>query len=175
MQPNRAVSIGAIIAVIIVIAAIMTAPLSFERKIQSSLDPTRLTLELHQAFRDSKDSNLWPNNLEISKSEKIANNASIWVEYQLGESKIQLEYIVYNYTETGFNYQPAKSHPLTGHVRIDITPYEGGSLLHWRGKYRPKYWEVRNIYLHYFIWRFFTDLEKNLRVIEHAEGKLINK
>ena len=148
--------------------------LEFENKINSSLSADKLWGELEKAFKNSTQSSFWPNELESVKSEGLAKDSQVNVTYKLLSLKKTFTYTISNYKNKSFTYIPAQGHPLKGEVNVEVTGKDNGSVLQWHGYYLVKKFSATNLYLKYFIKRFFEKLQENLKGADKKTSVLLS-
>ncbi len=100
------------------------------REIASTLSAPALWSELATAFRDSTQSALWPQALEVLRSDGLAEGATVHATYRTPGGESRQAYTIGEFVDgQGFTYATGPEHPLAGGGRVLVlpTPDGGGS------------------------------------------------
>jgi len=138
------------------------------REIASTLNAPALWAELTTAFRDSKRSVLWPQALEILRSEGLADGATVQAIYRMPFGETHQAYTIGEFVDgQGFTYATGPEHPLRGGGRVLVMPTRDGAKLVWSVDYTWRGISPAALFVRfYFVPRFFRELEANLRLLE---------
>ncbi len=142
--------------------------ISFDYTFKTNFSPTVLWTYIEEAFRNSKESELWIQHLEELETTGIAAGNKVRAIYKTPFfAKVHHYYITEASYGKYFVYEPIAEHPLKGRAIVEITPTKRGCNLRWRGKYYFTGMPLAAIYLvGYFEKAFFKGLQENLYKIE---------
>ena len=138
------------------------------REIASTLSALALWAELVTAFRDSTQSALWPQALEVLRSDGLAEGAMVQATYRTPVGETRQAYTITEFVDgQGFAYATGPKHPLRGGGRVLVLPTPDGAKLVWSVDYTWRGISPTALFVRfYFVPRFFRELEANLRVLE---------
>jgi len=138
------------------------------REIASTLSAPALWAELATAFRDSTQSALWPQALEVIRSDGLAEGATVHATYRTPVGETRQAYTIGEFVDgRGFAYATGPEHPLRGGGRALVLPTPDGAKLIWSVDYTWRGPSPAALFVRfYFVPRFFRELEANLRVLE---------
>ncbi len=161
-------SVSAITAGALLIAAGQEHRLSVRREIKTRMPPAQLWALLETAFRDSTASPLWPNELETLRSTGLAAGAQVTATYKTPLGASSHTYAIGEYSPgQGFTYLTGPEHPLQGGGRVLLRPTGEGTTLVWSVDYTYRGVSLSALFVRlYFVPRFFARLEANLRAME---------
>ena len=139
----------------------------FEKTIHTLVPENEVWDATKEAFKDSENSTVWPNDYSVVKSDGLQDGAEIAMTYKMPFVSKTYHYTVSNYEEgKTFTYASTDDHPLWGEVTITLEPWDGGTKLTWEGSYKYDGFSFTALYFRMFFQQgFLNQLEENIRAL----------
>jgi len=164
------------IAIIIVILSVLLlllfqakkSKLFYTKEIHTTFSPDQLWDNLEKAFNNSRDSHMWPNELELLYSENgLQAGAEVTATYKTTSSPKTYNYIITDYTEGhSFSYKASGDHPYEGGGTVEVTSNDL-TILRWTISYYQNSFSLSALYMRYIFYRkFFKALEQRIKDLE---------
>jgi hypothetical protein len=147
------------------------ATVKFKQGWLSPLDQQSTWDLIVQAFQDSRNSTIWPNEYaEIHADGQVKQGSTIFEDYKLGRIKLQADYHIVLFLPPNYlKYQADKRHPLIGGAEIVLSPRGQQSYCEWKGAYQSKNplgWPTLIWFKAYYERMFFKKLVQNFARLE---------
>ncbi|RAL22436.1 hypothetical protein DL240_11355 [Lujinxingia litoralis] len=145
--------------------------LSFDRTIDTRLDPELLWELVVEAFEDPANSRIWPIELDEVSPITLRPGATLSATYRFGPLHTHQNYMITEVVDgQSLSYCSQASHPLKGGATLSVLESLKGSQLRWVGSYRPRLHPLAPgalLFVRlYFLNAFFARLEHRLRLQE---------
>lgn len=166
--------IGIAIIVIFIIVALLLLfqtkkrNLTYVQEIHTTFPPDQLWENLEKAINNSRDSHMWPNELELLYSEKgVQEGAEITATYKTTSTPKTYNYIITDYNEGhSFSYKAAEDHPYEGGGTVEVTSNDH-TTLRWSISYHQNSFSLNALYMRYIFYRkFFKALQQRVKDLE---------
>lgn len=159
-----------IIVLVILLMLLQTkmSKLTYTKEIHTTFSPEQLWENLEKAFNNSRDSHMWPNELELLYSEKgLEEGAEVTATYKTTSTPKTYNYIITNYKEgQSFSYETAQDHPYQGGGTIEVTSNDY-TTLRWSISYYQNSFSLNALYMRYIFYRkFFKAIEQRVKDLE---------
>ncbi len=142
--------------------------LSYTKEIHTTFSSDQLWDNLKKAFNNSRDSHMWPNELELLYSENgLALGSEVTATYKTTSTPKTYNYIITDYTEgQSFSYKASEDHPYEGGGTVEVTSNDS-TTLRWTISYYQNSFSLSALYMRYIFYRkFFKALEQRVKDLE---------
>ncbi len=142
--------------------------ISFDRTIETVIEPAELWRLVKQAFENTAESPIWPVELEEKEPVTLAEGAVVEATYKVGPIKARPRYRITAFDEEArrFSYAAASFHPLRGGATVEVLSRGEKSALRWYGDYRANWHPLAPgavlFVKFYFLEHFFARLEEKI-------------
>ncbi|MEK6967272.1 MAG: hypothetical protein AABX51_01430 [Nanoarchaeota archaeon] len=139
----------------------------FDHQINTKIPSDVLWNELKQGILDSGNSRIWPE-VNYVETPEFKSGAKMVVTYTTPFGIKKYPYTLENIRDGRFfAYSPARGHPFTGSVTVEIFPTTAGNYLQWKGVYKYRGFSMFSLYYSMFFQKqFFTSLDENIKKME---------
>ena len=159
------VGIVVLIIIAVVFLLVNSRVIVFEKTIKTEMQPTEVWSLFQQAFTDSSQVELWPDN-EMINSSGLRDGSKVFVTYKVLGNETKLNYTLFDVSiGKGFKYNVGDDHPMLGVGEIQIVPRGDKTEITWKGTFAIQRVTMAGVYAKYFfVENFFDQFEKNFGV-----------
>ena len=143
--------------------------ITYKKEIYTTFDQEQLWENLKKIFKNSRDSHMWPNELELLYSENgLALDAEFTVTYKTTSTPQTYTYVITDYREgDSFSYKAIEEHPYDGGGTVEVVFNNGKTVLRWTIIYTHRTSRLNAFYMKYVFFRkFFNALEQRVKDLE---------
>jgi len=134
--------------------------MKFEEKVTTGRSKKELLVVVKEFMKDSRKSKIWPNNLEILKSQGFKKGSIIKSSYKTPIGVKTFRYKIIRADKNGLIYQTMPDHIFQGKGKIIFKNNE----LNWSGNFNNKKPNpLVFFFFHFFRKRFFKALRENFQ------------
>lgn len=130
--------------------------IEFNEEIESMYSKSKTWDIISRGFMNSKDVEGWPDYNFIS-TKKLKKGNEVSVQYKIFFREFNYKYELKEFKEGEIIYEPVKSHPMMGKIKIEIIEEGDGAKIIWGGKYYTNSLVAKYGFSR-FSFRFFKDI-----------------
>ncbi len=143
--------------------------ITYKKEIYTTFPPEQLWENLKKIFKNSRDSHMWPNELELLYSDEgLQVDAEVTATFKTTSTPQTYSYVISDYQEgRSFSYQATNEHPYDGGGTVELATEDGNTVLRWTIDYTYRTSRLHAFYMKYMFFRkFFNALEQRVKDLE---------